>query len=95
MTTNNKSKKNSIGLQMMRDALLALGHERVWLRNSGPQIQIITWDGFIAAQLNQSSQSWEILPGANGTFSNPGADEPDDATELTDEWTFQFSTVYP
>lgn len=93
--TTNKSTKIRIGLKMMRDALLALGHERIWLRNSGPQIQMITWDGFIAAQLNQSSQSWEILPGANGTFSNPGADEPDDATELTDESVFHFSTVYP
>ncbi|MEH5573130.1 hypothetical protein PO590_13735 [Raoultella ornithinolytica] len=93
--TTNKSEKISIGLKMMRAALLALGHERLWIRDSGPQIQIITWDGFIAAQLNRSSQSWEILPGANGTFSNPGADEPNDAKELTEEWTFQLSTVYP
>lgn len=93
--TTNKSKKICIGLQMIRAALLALGHERIWIRDSGPQIQIITWDGIIAAQLNLSSQSWEILAGANATFSNPGAYEPDDATELTDEWTFQLSTIYP
>ncbi|WP_436859084.1 hypothetical protein [Citrobacter tructae] len=92
---NIQSGKVQIGLTMMRSALLALGHQKVWIRDSGPSVQIITWDGFIAAQLNQYSQSWEIQPGANATFSNPKGAEPDDAKELTEEWTFQLSTVYP
>ncbi|WP_215844860.1 hypothetical protein [Candidatus Pantoea bituminis] len=80
---------------MMRLALLAMGHENVWYRDTGSQVQIITWDGFVAAQLNRSSESWEIQLGANGTFSNPGGIEPDDARELTEEYAFNLSTVHP
>ena len=80
---------------MMRTALLAMGHLKVWIRHSESYVQMITWDGFVAAQLNRSSGSWEIQPGANGTFSNPAETEPDDAQELTEEYAFQLSTVYP
>ncbi|EBW6765707.1 hypothetical protein DP806_16725 [Salmonella enterica subsp. enterica serovar Saintpaul] len=88
------SEKIKILLPMMREALLSLGHEKIWFRDSGPKPQMITWDGFVVAQLNPEAGSWEILPGANGTFSNPKGTEPDDATELTEAWAFQLSTMY-
>lgn len=91
----NKSEKIKIGLPKICAALQALGHEKIWFKESGPQKQIITWDGFVTAQLNFASQSWEILPGANATFSNPEGKEPDDATELTYDSIFQLSTVNP
>ncbi|EFD5296639.1 hypothetical protein FU190_22490 [Escherichia coli] len=91
----NKSEKIQIGLPNICAALLALGHEKLWIKDSGPQKQVITWDGFVAAQLNFASQSWEILPGANATFSNPEDKKPADATELTEEWIHQLTTVHP
>ncbi|MBW4204094.1 hypothetical protein JW319_22315 [Enterobacter cloacae subsp. cloacae] len=91
----NKSEKIQISLKMIREALLALGHEKIWFRENGSKVEIITWDGCTAARLNHASKSWEIQPNANSTFTNPSGIKPVNAEELTKEQVFQLSTVYP
>ena len=91
----NKSVKTRISLPAIRAALLALGHEKLWLRDSAPLIQIITWDEFVAAEFDRSGKGWEICPEANFIFSNPESVAPDDAQELTEESVARLSAVYP
>lgn len=91
----NESVKIRISLPAIRAALLALGHEKLWLRDSAPLIQIITWDEFVAAELDRSGKGWEICPEANFIFSNPSAPAPDDAQELTEESVARLSDAYP
>ena len=81
----NESVKIRISLSAIRAALLALGHEKLWLRDSGLLTQIITWDEFVVAELNRKEQGWEICPEANFIYSNPQGLAPDDAQELSEE----------
>ncbi|ECE6306296.1 hypothetical protein FNN84_22840 [Salmonella enterica subsp. salamae] len=91
----NESVKTRISLPAIRAALLALGHEKLWLRDSAPFIQIITWDEFVVAELNRSGQGWEIFPAVNLIYSNPEDVAPDDAQELTEECVARLSVAYP
>ncbi|MCU6414153.1 hypothetical protein [Enterobacter cloacae] len=90
----NVSVKTRISLPAIRAALLALGHEKLWLRDSAPLIQIITWDEFVAAELDHSGKGWEICPEANFIYSNPEGAAPDDAQELTEDSVLRLSAVY-
>lgn len=91
----NESVKTRISLPAIRAALLALGHEKLWLRDSGLLIQIITWDEFVVAELNRKEQGWEICPEANYIYSNPQGLSPDDAQELSEECVVRLSVDYP
>ncbi|MHA0871006.1 hypothetical protein [Enterobacter cloacae] len=91
----NESVKTRISLPAIRAALLALGHEKLWLRDSGPLVQIITWDEFVAAELDRSGKGWEICPEANFIYSNPEDAAPVDAQELTEESVVRLSVAYP
>ena len=91
----NESVNTRISLSAIRTALLALGHEKLWLRDLDPLIQIITWDEFVVAERNRSGQGWEICPEVNFIYSNPESVAPDDAQELTEESVVQLSVVYP
>lgn len=84
-----------IGLMAIRTSLLALGHEKLWLRDDGAFVQIITWDGFVAAELDFTLPGWIIGPEAIFIFSNPVGSAPDDAQELTEECVARLSAVYP
>lgn len=84
-----------ISLSVMRTSLLALGHEKLWLRDEGYFVQIITWDGFVAAELDHSPPGWIVGPEASFIFSNPEGSVPDDALELTEESVARLSAVYP
>ena len=90
-----KSRQIGITLRAMRAALLALGHEKLWVRDDGAFVQIITWDAFVAAELNASGQGWEICPEANFIFSNPKGATPEMATELTEEEVTRLLAIYP
>lgn len=90
----NESVKTSNSLSAIRAALLALGHEKLWLRDSGLLIQIITWDEFVVAELNRKGQNWEICPEANFIYSHPEGTAPDDVQELSEECVARLSVVY-
>ena len=82
-----KSSKVTVRIEQMRDALLALGHQRIWLRVSPLSAVLITWNGLVVARWNTLSRSWVVLPAANEASTNPAAQEPDEPwiDELTDE----------
>lgn len=84
-----------ISLVAIRASLLALGHKKLWLRDDGAFVQIITWDGFVAAELDFTLPGWIIGPEAIFIFSNPQGDAPDDAQELTEECVVRLSFSYP
>lgn len=84
-----------IGLAAIRASLLALGHERLWLRDDGAFVQIVTWDGFVAAELDFTLPGWIIGPEAIFIYSNLSGSAPGDAQELTEECVARLSALYP
>lgn len=74
---------------------MVLGHQKLWLRDSGSFVQIISWDDFVIAELDFSLPGWIIGPEASFIFSNPTGLAPDDAQELTEECVRQLANIYP
>ncbi|EHT9986546.1 hypothetical protein MX763_003604 [Salmonella enterica subsp. enterica serovar Montevideo] len=87
-------RQTRIGLSAIWTSLLALGHEKLWLRDDGAFVQIVTWDGFIAAELDFNLPGWIIGPEAIFIYNNPAGYAPDDAQELTDECVARLTAAY-
>jgi len=80
-------KKTEITLDMVRQALHALGHQRLWFRHPTEGVcithQVISWDDRIVAERNRKTGEWLICPDANLPHTNPEGITPDGLEELT------------
>lgn len=92
-----------IDLRNIHDALIVLGHEKLWFCCPRPHhrklgvCKIVTWNNYTVAErhLDNHTKGWDLTKHATAIFPYPPGNEPsqfDD--ELTEESISMFGMIY-
>ena len=95
--------RKKITVTEMHAALIALGHDKLWLRDPVPKgrkkgvCQIVTWDNYVVARndLDVDTKGWDFTDKAGVIFPCPPGSQPSRFDDELDEWAvFQYSVLY-
>lgn len=95
--------RKKINLTEMHNALIALGHEKLWFCWPVPKgrklgvCKIVTWDNYVVAEKHQDvlTKGWDFTKKASAIFPCPSGSEPwQFDEELCDESLFMLSMIY-
>ncbi|EBE7907443.1 hypothetical protein GQG59_004251 [Salmonella enterica] len=68
--------RKKIDILNVCEALLALGHTGIWLREVSEHRFLITWDNLTVAHYDSYRQSWSLCKYADVVNDNPDDDKP-------------------
>ena len=86
-TYSHESERVPVSLEAVWQALVALGHQQLWLRppedHDVNTWLIVTWDGLTVAERILVSGFWRLAGDASDIYTNPERIVPGDLEELT------------